>query len=65
MLKQWEIKDSIFISREVSNKSGFGVLHATQLIGHAARLRYCTYALILLSVKALKSNIRVTQLLAA
>jgi len=40
MLKQWEIEDSIVISRQVSNKAGFGVLHATQLIVHAARLLY-------------------------
>ena len=40
MLKQWEIEDSIVISRQVSNNAGFGVLHATQLIGHAARLLY-------------------------
>jgi len=35
MLKQWEIEDSIVISRY-----GFGVLHATQLIGHAALYLY-------------------------
>jgi len=40
MLKQWKIEDSIVISKKVSNKAGFSVLHATQLIGHAARLLY-------------------------
>ena len=43
MLKQWEIEDSIVISRKASNKAGFGVLHPTQLIGHAARLLYLQF----------------------
>ena len=32
MLKQWEIEDSIFVSRKVSNKAGFGVLHLEKII---------------------------------
>jgi len=32
MLKQWEIEDSIVISRQISNKAGFGVLHLEKII---------------------------------
>ena len=32
MFKQWEIEDSIVISRYVSTKAGFGVLYLEKII---------------------------------